>query len=54
MICVPTPLNKYKQPDLSFVINSTNEVAKRMKKDTLIVLESTTYPGTTEEVCYQY
>lgn len=32
MICVPTPLNKYKQPDLSFVINSTNEVAKRMKK----------------------
>ena len=35
MICVPTPLNKYKQPDLSFVINSTNEVAKRMKKDTL-------------------
>jgi len=50
MICVPTPLNKYKQPDLSFVINSTNEVAKRMKKDTLIVLESTTYPGTTEEV----
>ena len=50
MICVPTPLNKYKQPDLSFVINSTNEVAKRMKKDTLVVLESTTYPGTTEEV----
>ncbi|RAO99189.1 UDP-N-acetyl-D-glucosamine dehydrogenase [Petrotoga sp. 9PW.55.5.1] len=50
MICVPTPLNKFKQPDLSFVEDSTNEIAKRLKPEKLIVLESTTYPGTTEEV----
>lgn len=50
MICVPTPLDRFKQPDLSFVINSTREVAKRLKKAMLVVLESTTYPGTTEEV----
>jgi len=49
-ICVPTPLNKYKQPDLTYVVNSTKEVAKRLHKDMLVVLESTTYPGTTEEV----
>lgn len=49
-ICVPTPLDKYKQPDLSYVVNSTKSVAKYMHKGMLIVLESTTYPGTTEEV----
>ncbi|OAA26584.1 UDP-N-acetyl-D-glucosamine dehydrogenase [Kosmotoga arenicorallina S304] len=49
-ICVPTPLDKYKQPDLTYVVNSTKEVAKRLHKDMLVVLESTTYPGTTEEV----
>jgi len=49
-ICVPTPLDKFKQPDLQYVIASTNEVAKRLKKDVLVILESTTYPGTTEEV----
>jgi UDP-N-acetyl-D-glucosamine dehydrogenase len=49
-ICVPTPLDKYKQPDLSFVVDSTKEVAKRLHPEMLIVLESTTYPGTTEEV----
>ena len=49
-ICVPTPLDKFKQPDLSYIINATNEIAKRMHKDMLVVLESTTYPGTTEEV----
>ena len=49
-ICVPTPLDKFKQPDLSYIINSANEVGKRIHKDMLIVLESTTYPGTTEEV----
>ncbi len=49
-ICVPTPLNKFKQPDLTYVINSTKEIAKRLHKDMLVVLESTTYPGTTEEV----
>lgn len=49
-ICVPTPLNKFKQPDLTYVIKSTEEVAKRLHRDMLVVLESTTYPGTTEEV----
>jgi len=49
-ICVPTPIDKYKQPDMQYVENSTQEVAKRLHKDMLVVLESTTYPGTTEEV----
>ena len=49
-ICVPTPLDKFKQPDLSYIVNSAKEIAKRIHKDMLIVLESTTYPGTTEEV----
>ena len=49
-ICVPTPLDKFKQPDLSYIVNSAKEISKRMHKDMLIVLESTTYPGTTEEV----
>jgi len=50
MICVPTPLDKFKQPDLTYVVNSTEEVGKRIHNDMLVVLESTTYPGTTEEV----
>jgi len=50
-IAVPTPLDIYKQPDLSYVINSTKSVAKYLHKGMLVVLESTTYPGTTEEVC---
>ena len=49
-ICVPTPLDKYKQPDLSYVVNSSKDVAKYMHRGMLIVLESTTYPGTTEEI----
>ncbi|CDI50450.1 UDP-glucose 6-dehydrogenase [Clostridium tetani 12124569] len=49
-ICVPTPLDLYKQPDLSYVENSTKSVATYLKKGMLVVLESTTYPGTTEEV----
>lgn len=49
-ICVPTPLNKFKQPDLSYIVNSAKEISKRMHRDMLVVLESTTYPGTTEEV----
>jgi len=50
-ICVPTPLDIYKQPDLSYVVSSTESVAKYLHKGMLVVLESTTYPGTTEEVC---
>ncbi len=49
-ICVPTPLDKYFQPDISYVVNSAQEVSKYLHKDMLVVLESTTYPGTTEEV----
>ncbi|ERI90775.1 nucleotide sugar dehydrogenase [Clostridiales bacterium oral taxon 876 str. F0540] len=49
-ICVPTPLDKYKQPDLSYVVNSSRSVAKYLHRGMLVVLESTTYPGTTEEV----
>ena len=49
-ICVPTPLDKFKQPDLSYIVSSTKEIAKRIHRDMLVVLESTTYPGTTEEV----
>lgn len=49
-IAVPTPLDIYKQPDLSYVINSTKDVAKYLHRGMLVVLESTTYPGTTEEI----
>jgi len=49
-ICVPTPLDAYQQPDISYVKNSTIEIAKYLKKNTMVVLESTTYPGTTEEL----
>lgn len=49
-ICVPTPLDIYQQPDISYVKASTEEIAKYMKKGTMVVLESTTYPGTTEEL----
>lgn len=49
-ICVPTPLDLYKQPDISYVVESTKSVAKYLHRGMLIVLESTTYPGTTEEV----
>ncbi len=49
-ICVPTPLDSYQQPDISYVKNSSVEIAKYLKKETIVVLESTTYPGTTEEL----
>jgi len=49
-IAVPTPLDKYKQPDLSYVVATSKEVAKRLHSGMLVVLESTTYPGTTEEI----
>jgi UDP-N-acetyl-D-glucosamine dehydrogenase len=50
LICVPTPLTENREPDLSYVIASTEEVARRLRPGQLVVLESTTYPGTTEEV----
>jgi UDP-N-acetyl-D-glucosamine dehydrogenase len=49
VICVPTPLNKYREPDMSYVFNTTETVAKHLRKGQLISLESTTYPGTTDE-----
>jgi len=49
-ICVPTPLDEHKIPDLSFVVNSAKAVSENIKKGTLVILESTTYPGTTREV----
>lgn len=49
-ICVPTPLDEYQQPDISYVKVSTIEIATYLKKGTMVVLESTTYPGTTEEL----
>jgi UDP-N-acetyl-D-glucosamine dehydrogenase len=50
VICVPTPFNRNKEPDLSAVTSATQEIARRLRRDQLVVLESTTYPGTTEEV----
>lgn len=49
-ICVPTPLRKTKEPDISFIVSATEKVARHLKKGQLIILESTTYPGTTEEI----
>ncbi len=50
LLCVPTPLNKYREPDISYIVSTTQTVSKYLQKDQLIVLESTTFPGTTEEV----
>ncbi len=50
IICVPTPLNQYHEPDLSFITDTAHAIAPHLQPGQLIVLESTTYPGTTEEV----
>lgn len=49
-ICVPTPLDKHQQPDISYVQSSTEAISRHLKSETMVVLESTTYPGTTEEL----
>jgi len=49
LICVPTPLNKNREPDMTYVFNTTETIARYLRKGQLIVLESTTYPGTTDE-----
>ena len=49
-ICVPTPLRKTKDPDMSFIVSSCQEIARHFHAGTLVILESTTYPGTTDEV----
>ena len=50
ILCVPTPLDEHEQPDMSYVESATNEISKNISKGQLIVLESTTYPGTTREI----
>ncbi|AYC31455.1 nucleotide sugar dehydrogenase [Pseudomonas cavernae] len=49
ILCVPTPLNKYREPDMSFVINTTDALKPYLRAGQIVSLESTTYPGTTEE-----
>jgi len=49
IICVPTPLDSHRNPDLSFVLKTTETIAKILRKGQLVVLESTTYPGTTDD-----
>ena len=49
-ICVPTPLRKTKDPDLSFIVDAVEEIAKYLRRGQLVVLESTSYPGTIEEI----
>lgn len=50
IICVPTPLTKTKEPDLTYIIEATNQIARYLRAGHLVILESTTYPGTTREV----
>ena len=50
IICVPTPLNEHHEPDLSFITNTAHAIAPHLRAGQLVILESTTYPGTTEEV----
>ncbi|MDP3148845.1 MAG: nucleotide sugar dehydrogenase [Ignavibacteria bacterium] len=50
IICVPTPLDEHREPDMSFIENSAKTIAKYFRKGQLVVLESSTYPGTTEEI----
>jgi UDP-N-acetyl-D-glucosamine dehydrogenase len=49
IICVPTPLNKNREPDISYILDTGKNIAPNLRKDMLVVLESTTYPGTTDE-----
>ncbi len=50
IICVPTPLNEYHEPDMTYIVDTVNAIAPHVRSGQLVVLESTTYPGTTEEV----
>ncbi|HEX7956390.1 MAG TPA: nucleotide sugar dehydrogenase, partial [Pyrinomonadaceae bacterium] len=50
IICVPTPLRKTKEPDISYILAAAGEIQKRLRRGQLVILESTTYPGTTDEV----
>ena len=50
LICVPTPLNSNREPDMSFIVATAQEIAPHLRKDQMVILESTTYPGTTRDV----
>ena len=50
IICVPTPLTKTKEPDLTYIVNATNDIARYLRLGHLVILESTTYPGTTRKI----
>ncbi len=50
IICVPTPLTRTKEPDLTYIVSATNDIARYLRLDHLVILESTTYPGTTREI----
>jgi UDP-N-acetyl-D-glucosamine dehydrogenase len=50
IICVPTPLDEHREPDMSYVVNTAKTIAKYLRKGQLVTLESTTYPGTTDEL----
>ncbi len=50
VICVPTPLNPYREPDLSAVVSTAEAISRRLRRGQLVILESTTYPGTTDDV----
>ena len=50
IICVPTPLNEYREPDMSYIVNTVQALSPHLRTGQLVILESTTYPGTTEEV----
>ncbi len=50
LICVPTPLDTHREPDMTYIVNSVEAIAKRLRPGQLVVLESTTYPGTTDEI----
>jgi UDP-N-acetyl-D-glucosamine dehydrogenase len=50
VICVPTPLTKHREPDLSYLVATTEQIAKSLRRGQMVILESTTYPGTTQEV----
>src|SRR3989304_2607305 len=50
LICVPTPLTRHREPDLSYIVSTTETIARHLRRGHVVVLESTTYPGTTSEV----
>ena len=54
IICVPTPLNKNREPDMSFIIETGRSIAPHLAKGALVVLESTTYPGRLKRICAVY